>query len=63
MANHEHEREIAERRKMRLRSDYMGADCPRCGLPITISNAGGYRTFCRRCAQIIEREVRSGEES
>ena len=27
----------------------MGANCPECGVRITIDNAGGYRTYCEDC--------------
>lgn len=28
----------------------LGANCPTCGVRIRIGNAGGYRTYCDKCA-------------
>lgn len=35
---------------MNANTEDMGANCPKCGVRITVENAGGYRTYCEDCA-------------
>lgn len=43
--------------------DDMGVNCPTCGVRIRFGNAGGYRTYCDKCADAAaEENIRRCEE-
>jgi hypothetical protein len=33
--------------------DDLGIECPGCGVPLRMDNAGGYRCFCQRCVDVM----------